>query len=91
MLHWMTEVAEQAAAFSRHCLHDVPSTQVQMDELFAVLSAVKAGEVREEALPLRGRVFKPQGASQEFLSVCYRGRHVATAQERSGRTGAGAD
>jgi IS1 family transposase len=39
---WLGEVADQATAFSRHFLHDVPSTQVQLDELFAVLSAVKA-------------------------------------------------
>jgi len=32
-------------------LHDVQGTQVQLDELFAVLSAVKAGEVSKgEAL-----------------------------------------
>jgi len=51
VLQWLLEVADQAAAFSRHCLHDVQGTQVQLDELFAVLSAVKAGEVSEgEAL-----------------------------------------
>jgi transposase-like protein/IS1 family transposase len=44
VLHWVTEVADQAAAFSRYFLHDVPVTQVQLDELFALLSAVKAGE-----------------------------------------------
>jgi transposase-like protein len=52
--HWVTEVADQAAAFSRHFLHDVQSTQVQMDEIFALLSTVKAGEVREEAALPRG-------------------------------------
>ena len=55
VLHWVTEVAEQATGFSRHFLRDVQSTQVQMDELFAVLSAVRAGEVREEALPRLSR------------------------------------
>src|SRR4029450_10663667 len=34
-------------AFSRHCLHDVRVTQVQLDELFALLSAVKTGEGSE--------------------------------------------
>jgi hypothetical protein len=53
--HWVTAVAEQAAAFSRHCLHAVQSTQVQLDELFALLSAVKAREVREEVLPCWSR------------------------------------
>ena len=51
VLHWLLEVADQAAAFSRYFLHDVQGTQVQLDELFALLSAVKAGEVSEgEAL-----------------------------------------
>jgi hypothetical protein len=44
VLQWGREVAEQATAFSRHFLHGVQSTQVQLDELFAVLSAVKARE-----------------------------------------------
>src|SRR5712692_4555117 len=51
VLQWLMEVADQAAAFSRHFLHGVQGTQVQLDELFAVLSAVKAGEVSQgEAL-----------------------------------------
>jgi transposase-like protein/IS1 family transposase len=48
VLQWLIEVAGQAAAFSRYCLHDVQGTQVQLDELFGLLSAVKAGEVSEE-------------------------------------------
>jgi transposase-like protein len=43
VLRWLIEVADQTAAFSRHFLPEVPGTQVQLDELFAVLSAVKAG------------------------------------------------
>jgi transposase-like protein/IS1 family transposase len=51
VLHWVMEVADQTAAFSRNFLHNVQGTQVQLDELFALLSAVKAGEVSEgEAL-----------------------------------------
>jgi hypothetical protein len=45
----LVEVAEHAAAFSRYFLHDVRVTQVQLDELFALLSAVKTGEVSEAA------------------------------------------
>jgi len=41
------EVADHAAAFSRYFLCDVRVTQVQLDELFALLSAVKDGEVSE--------------------------------------------
>jgi hypothetical protein len=42
---WLVEVADHATAFSRYFLHDVRVTQVQLDELFALLSAVQAGEV----------------------------------------------
>src|SRR5712664_2954898 len=45
VLAWLVEVAEHATAFSRYFLHDVPVTQVQLDALFALLSAVKTGEV----------------------------------------------
>ncbi len=47
VLKWLVEVADHATAFSRYCLHDVRVTQVQLDELLALLSAVKAGEVSE--------------------------------------------
>jgi IS1 family transposase len=47
VLHWLVEVADHATAFSRYFLHDVHVTQVQLDELFALLSAVQAGEVSE--------------------------------------------
>src|SRR5678809_357308 len=47
VLAWLIEVADHATAFSRYFLHDVRVTQVQLDELFALLSAVKAGEVSE--------------------------------------------
>jgi IS1 family transposase len=51
VLHWLMEAADHLQAFSRYFLHDVRVTQVQLDELFALLSAVQAGEVSEaEAL-----------------------------------------
>jgi len=51
VLQWLVEAAEQLQAFSQSVLHDVRLTQVQLDELYALLSAVKAGEVSEaEAL-----------------------------------------
>src|SRR5713101_948637 len=51
VLQWLVDAAEQLQAFSRHVLHDVRVRQVQLDELFALLSAVKAGEVSQtEAL-----------------------------------------
>jgi transposase-like protein len=45
VLQWLVEAAEQLRAFSRHVLHDVRVQQVQLDELFALLSAVKDGAV----------------------------------------------
>src|SRR5712692_3322431 len=51
VLQWLVEAAEHLQAFSRYFLHDVRVTQVQLDELYALLSAVKAGEISEaEAL-----------------------------------------
>ena len=48
MLQWLVEAADQLQAFSRHFLCDLHVRQVQLDELYAVLSAVKAGK-RSEA------------------------------------------
>ena len=45
VLQWLVEAAEQLRAFSPHVLHAVRVRQVQLDELFALLSAVKAGEI----------------------------------------------
>jgi IS1 family transposase len=47
VLAWLVEVADHAVAFSQYFLHDVRVTQVQLDELFALLSAVKAGKISE--------------------------------------------
>jgi IS1 family transposase len=47
VLQWLVEAAEQLQAFSRHVLHDRRVRQVQLEEVFALLSAVKDGEVSE--------------------------------------------
>jgi len=47
VLQWLVEAAEQLRVFSQHFLHDVSVRQVQLDELFALLSAVKNGAVSE--------------------------------------------
>ena len=47
VLEWLVEAAQQLQAFSRHVLHNIRVHQVQLDELFALLSAVKDGEVSE--------------------------------------------
>ena len=45
VLQWLVEAAEHFQAFPQYFLHDLRVTQVQLDELFALLSAVQAGEV----------------------------------------------
>jgi IS1 family transposase len=47
VLAWLVEVADHLQAFSQYFLHDVHVNQVQLDELFALLSAVKDGEITE--------------------------------------------
>jgi IS1 family transposase len=47
VLAWLIAVADHAVAFSQYFLHDVRVTQVQRDELFALLSAVKAGKISD--------------------------------------------
>jgi hypothetical protein len=48
VLQWLVEAAAQLQAFSHYFLHDLQLRQVQLDELYAVLSALKAGTVGEE-------------------------------------------
>jgi len=47
VLQWLVEAAAHLRTFSQYFLHDIRVTQVQLDELFALLSAVKTGEVSE--------------------------------------------
>ena len=47
VLQWLVEAAEQLRAFSAYVLCKVHVTQLQLDELYAVLSAVKDGELNE--------------------------------------------
>jgi IS1 family transposase len=47
VLQWLVEAAEQLRAFAQYFLHDIRVHQVQLDELFALLSGVKDGEVSE--------------------------------------------
>ncbi len=51
VLQWLVEAADHLTAFSQYFLHDVRVTQGQLDELSALLRAVKDGEGSEaEAL-----------------------------------------
>jgi IS1 family transposase len=47
VLRWLVEAAEQLKAFSAYFLHELPITQIQLDELYAVLSAVRDGAMSE--------------------------------------------
>src|SRR4029453_8168013 len=44
-LGWLVEAGEQLKAFSTYFLHDLHLNQVQLDELYAVLSAVRDAEM----------------------------------------------
>jgi transposase-like protein/IS1 family transposase len=45
VLEWLVEAAEQLKAFSGYFLYELHIHQVQLDELYAVLSAVRAGNL----------------------------------------------
>jgi IS1 family transposase len=47
VLAWLVDTADQLQAFSSYVLHDVQASQVQLDELFAVLSEVKGGKLSD--------------------------------------------
>jgi hypothetical protein len=47
VLAWLVEASDQLQTFSSYLLHHVPISQVQLDELFAVLREVKAGQMSE--------------------------------------------
>jgi IS1 family transposase len=47
VLQWLMEATAHLKTFSQYFLHDARITQVQLDELYALLSAVKVGEVNE--------------------------------------------
>jgi IS1 family transposase len=47
VLGWLVEAAEQLQAFSAYFLRELEINQIQLDELYAVLSAVRDGEMSE--------------------------------------------
>jgi IS1 family transposase len=47
VLQWLGEAAEQLQVFSRYFLCDVHVTQLQLDELYAVLRGLKEGQISE--------------------------------------------
>jgi hypothetical protein len=51
VLQWLGEAAEQLQAFTRYVLCDVHVEQLQRDELYAVIRALKTGQIsKAEAL-----------------------------------------
>jgi IS1 family transposase len=48
VLSWLVEAAEQLRAFSVYCLCDLHVEQLQLDEVYAVLRARKAGEISDD-------------------------------------------
>jgi IS1 family transposase len=48
VLHWLVEAAEQLRAFSAYFLCNLHLEQLQLDEVYAVLRARKAGEISDE-------------------------------------------
>ena len=47
VLRWLVEAAEQLKAFAASFLHELPLTQIQLDELYAVLRAVRDGAMSQ--------------------------------------------
>ena len=47
VLHWLVEAADQLQAFTRYFLCDVHVTQLQLDELYAVIRDLKGGAISE--------------------------------------------
>ena len=45
VLQWLAEVAEQLKAFVACFLHELPINQIQLDELYAVLNAVRDNDM----------------------------------------------
>jgi len=86
VLQWLVEAAEQLQAFSQYFLCDVHVSQVQLDELYAVLREVKDGALsQEEAIKRLERsphwvwtAMDPQ--SKLLLTIAVGNRTLAMAQ-----------
>jgi IS1 family transposase len=86
VLHWLVEAAEQLRAFSAYCLCDLHLEQLQLDEVYAVLRALKGGEISDaEAIkrlePSPSWVWTAMDPTRKLLVVVEVGhRTVAMAQ-----------
>jgi hypothetical protein len=96
VLHWLAEAAEHLRAFSSYFLCEVHVQQVQLDELYAVLSAVKDGQMSEEAAIQRlsrsphwvWTAIDPQSKLLVAIDVGLRTLGHGPARSASGRPGA---
>jgi hypothetical protein len=77
VLGWLVEASDHLQAFSHYFLHDLQVDQVQMDELFALLSAVKdgppgasAGKFTVSGPTRQGRPHPSAPGSQEVVAMC---------------------
>ncbi|HJX77632.1 hypothetical protein, partial [Glutamicibacter sp.] len=50
VLQWLVAAAEHLKAFTSYFLCDVHVTQLQLDELYALLRGLKAGAISEDAV-----------------------------------------
>lgn len=86
VLAWLIQAAAHIEALSGYLLHDLQISQVQMDELYALLSQMKAGELTAEEVLARLR--RPHQwvwaaidpVSKLLLAVVVGDRSLATAQ-----------
>ena len=86
VLQWLVEAAEQLQAFTSYFLCDVHVTQLQLDELYAVIRSLKAGEISEGEATERLETTRPwvwtaiDPVSKLLLAVEVGPRTVAMAQ-----------
>jgi transposase-like protein len=69
VLHWLGEAAEQLRAFSSYFLCDLHLEQLQLDELYAVLRDLKAGEITK-AISGKEITVLESACSDEPLGMC---------------------
>ena len=87
VLQWLVEAAEQLQAFTRYFLCDVHVTQLQLDELYAILRGVRDGQISEkQALrllePARPWVWTAMDPVSKLLLVIEVGPRTAEIAQR---------
>jgi len=88
VLDWLRQAAHHLEAVSRYLLHDLQVSQVQMDELYALISRVGEGSAEGEDMPTHLRQRRSHQwvwaaidpVSKLLLAVVVGDRSLATAQ-----------